>query len=267
MSTGTPQRSALIVVWRQEPGGIGRDIVHSLKSRFGLELAAEIEPADFFSLEGVTIQNDIIQFPMSRLYACGGSGHFIFYSDAPETNHYEFLTRLLDLARNRFGITELYTAGTIVSAISHTSPRRVFGIVNRPDLREPMLQCGVHTGMDYETPPGGGTTVSNFLLWIAKTQELAGNSLWVETPFYLAGATDPAASRRMMEVLDAMLQLGVNLKPMDIRIAEINQKLYELRAHDREAARCLELLERGIMLSEEESRTLATAVMRFLLRR
>lgn len=264
MSTGNPQRSALIVAWRQEPGGIGRDIVYCLRNRFGLEIAAEIEPAEFFSLEGVAIRNDIIQFPMSRLYACGRSGHFVFFSDAPETNHYEFLSKLLDLALDRFGVTELYTAGTIVSAIPHTSPRRVFGIVNRPDLREPMLECGIVTGMDYETPQGGGTTVNNFLLWMARTRELAGSSLWVEIPFYLTGAADPAASRRMLEALDGLLKLGLNLNTMDVRIAEINQRLYELRTHDRECARCLELLERGIMLNDEESRSLAAAVTRFL---
>jgi len=267
LSPGESQRSALIVAWRQEPGAVGPDVVRSLRRHFGLDTAAEIEPTDFFSLEGVAIRNDVIQFPVSRFYTCGQSGPLVFLSDAPEANHYEFLSKLLDTATDRFGVTELYTVGAVISAISHISPRRVFGIVNRPELIPRILESGVVTGMDYETPHGGGTSISNFLLWLAKVRGLAGCSLWVEIPFYLAATVDPMASKRMMEALDKGLHLNVDLRAMDIPIAETNQRLYELRTQNKEVARCLELLERGIMLSDEESRTLAAEVIRFLHRR
>jgi proteasome assembly chaperone (PAC2) family protein len=254
----------LIVIWDHEVGGLRRGIVESLDEKLKLQLIEEIEPAEFFSFSGVEVKGNVIQFPMSKFYSCPNPNIFVLVSHAPSRAPYEFLTRILDFAIDQCGVKELYIAGGVVTSIAHSSPRRVFGIVNRPELKKVLEQCDVHTGMDYQTPPGGGTSLSNFLLWVAMTRKLAGCTLWVEVPFYLANHHDPLAAAQMLRVLDTRFNLGLELHQIEHETQKLSANFQELGNQNVEISRYLELLERGIMLSEGEVETLTKEVSHFL---
>lgn len=239
-------------------------LVRAFDRRFGTELVEEMDGAEFFSLDGVSVCGDVIQFPVSRFLFCREANVFIFQSHAPNRDHYNFLTRVLDFAIDHCNVKELCTVGGVISAITHASPRNVFGIVNQPGLKETLTHCDVQTNMDYETPSGGGTSISNFLLWVAKTRGLAGCTLWVEVPFYLAATQDPMALRRVFEVLNCRFGLGLDLHGVGLEAQRLDREIDDLRAQNHEIARYLDLLERGIMLSEGEGETLAREVGRFL---
>ncbi|MFC2027283.1 PAC2 family protein [Chloroflexota bacterium] len=264
MTEGDLQKPSLIVIWAHEVGSLSKGLVTHLEEKLGWVCIEEIEPAGFFSLSGVDVKNDLIQFPTSKLYSSLKENVFFFVSHAPSREPYQFLSQVLDLAIECCGIKELYTTGGVVTSVTHTSPRRVFGIVNHGELNDVLTRCGVETGMDYQTPPGGGTSLSNYLLWISKTRNLAGCTLWVEVPFYLAGVRDPMASKSMLEVLDLRFSIGLDIHPINRVIDILNADIQNLRAQNTDIDRYIELLERGIALSEDEGDVLSREVIKLL---
>ena len=137
-------------------------------------------------------------------------------------------------------------------------------MVNQPELKKTLLQYAVDTGLDYNTPLGGRPTISSFLLWGAKRRELAGVSLWAEVPFYLAATEDPRAGKRMLAVLDKRFELGMDLAEFDLVIEKQNEKIEELKQQNAAISKWVEMLERGIMLSPDESEQLAKEMTEFL---
>lgn len=258
------EKPSLIVIWAYEVGGLSKELIGHLEKKLGWVCIDEIEPAGFFSLTGVEVKNDLIRFPTSRFYSCLNENVFFFISHAPSREPYQFLSRVLDLAIDRCGIKELYTIGGVVTSVTHTSPRRVFGIVNRVELNEILTQYEVETGMDYQTPPGGGTSLSNYLLWVSKTRNIIGSTLWVEVPFYLASVRDPMAAKRILEFLNMRFSMELDLHPIDVAIERVNADIQNLRAQNTDISRYIELLERGIALSEDEGENLSKQVIKLL---
>lgn len=266
MSGQVRESPLLLVAWHHEVGGLAERLIRSLECRFGAELMEEVDGSEFFALDGVNVRGDVIQFPVSRFLFFREANTYFLQSHAPNRGHYDFLTKVLDFAMDRCGVRELCTIGGVVSAITHLSPRHVFGIVNHPELKETLAHCDVQANMNYETPSGGGTSMSNFLLWVAKTRGLPGCTLWVEVPFYLAATQDPNALRRVFEVLNCRFDMGLDLQGVGLEVQRLDRQIDQLRAQNHDIARYLDLLERGIMLDEVESQTLAREVGRSLRR-
>jgi proteasome assembly chaperone (PAC2) family protein len=259
-----PQNPSLIVAWSQDAGQLGPRVVDFLNKKLGAQDSGEIEPWPFFHLGGVSIGDNVLQFPESKFYWCQDKDLLIFKSGAPDREHYQFLSTIIDIAQNYYRVKELYTIGGIVSATSHINPNRIFAAVNQPELKNTLQAYGIETGLNYHTPHGGRPTLSSFLLWVAKQREVAGVNLWGEVPFYLAAASDPRADKQMLTVLDKRFDLGMDLGELDAEVKEQNEKIEELRRQNAAVSKFIEMLERGIMISEAESEQLAREVTEFL---
>ncbi|MCL0087719.1 PAC2 family protein [Dehalococcoidia bacterium] len=256
----------LIVAWSHDAGGIASSVIQFLDKKLGLEPFGEIEPVGFFSLDGVRIEDNLIQFPESRFFSPSSADNIIIlYSDAPSLDHYRFLNTILDFARDNFKVKELYTVGGIVSASAHLSPRRVFAVVNRRELKGELAPYGVELDVDYRTPAGSMPTLSSFLLWVARRRGIPGCGLWVNVPFYLSALADPIASKCILEVLDQKFELGLDFRELDLEIAKLNEDLEQLMRRDPDLSRHIQMLERGIALSEDEGEKLAQEVAKFFL--
>lgn len=259
---------ALIVAWSHDAGGIASSVIEFLDKKLGLERFGEIEPVEFFSLDGVRIEDDLIQFPESRFFSPPSADNIIvLHSDAPSRDHYKFLNTILDFARDNFKVKDLYTVGGIVSSSAHLNPRRVFAVVNRRELKGELAPYGVELDVDYRTPAGSMPTLSSFLLWVAKRRGIPGCGLWVNVPFYLSALADPIASKCILEVLDRKFELGLDFRELDLEIAKLNEDLEQLMRRDTDISRYIQMLERGIALSEDEGEKLAQEVAEFLLTR
>lgn len=254
---------SLIIAWSQDAGRLGPSVVDFLKQKLGIRDCAEIEPWPFFHLSGVSIEDDVIQFPESKFYSCPEKDLLIFKSEIPSKEHYQFLTTVLDVVQ-QYNVKELYTIGGLVSLVAHTNPGRIFAAINQIELKKTLIQYGVATNLDYHTPLGGRPTLSSFLLWAAKRREVAGVSLWVEVPFYLTTTEDPRASKRVLTFLDKRFDLGIDLAEIDLVIQAQNEKIEELKRRNTAINKYVEMLERGIMLSQDESEQLAREVTEFL---
>ena len=159
---------ALIVSWTSDTAGLSERVSGYLNRRLNHDAFCEIEPDEFFPLEGVAIENDIVQFPDCRFFAGSRKDIVIFESTPPRFEWYRFLNLVLDVARDQCNVRELYAIGGMASLAAHTTPREILGNFNSAEMKDSLAGYNLNTALDYETPPGQRPTLNSFLLWTAQ---------------------------------------------------------------------------------------------------
>ena len=258
------QNSSLVVGWSDDTGKLGIKVTNYLNKKLGGKEFAEIEPEDFFPLGGVSVEDNVAQFPESKFYFCQTENLVIFEGNPPVSEWYKFLSSVLDVAEHYCHTTELYTIGGVVSLSAHTTPRELIAIVNSPQTKEVLNQYDLVTDMDYETPPGRKPTLNSFLLWIAEMRNIAGVSLWVPIPFYLVAIEDPQACRKTLDFLDKRLGLGIDFRDIDEEVARQNKKIAQVRKQFPELDDYIRKLESNLSLTEKENEKLIKGIEEFL---
>ncbi|KAF5438157.1 Proteasome assembly chaperone (PAC2) family protein [Candidatus Methanophagaceae archaeon] len=256
--------SSLVVGWSEDAGKLGSKVIDYLCKKLKCTEFAEIEPADFFPLAGVSVEDDVAQFPESKFYYCQQKNLVILKSSSPRYEWYRFLDSVLDVAEHYCHTTELYTIGGMVSPSAHTAPRDLFAIANSMEMKDVLSQYDLARDFDYETPTGQRPTISSYLLWLAKKRNMAASSLWVPVPFYLVSTEDPRACRKTVEFLDRRFGLGIDLAELDDEVAVQSQKIAQVRVSFPEIDNYIQRLESSLGLAHEENETLLKEIEGFL---
>ena len=254
------QSSSLIVGWAEDAGKLGSKVIAYLNKKLEAKDFGEIEPVDFFFLGGVLVENDVAQFPESKFHYCQPYNLVILKSSSPRAEWYKFLNLILDVAEHYCHVKELYTVGGMISFGAHTAPRELFAIANSPEMKEVLSQYNLARDMDYQTPPGQRPTLSSFLLWVAKRRNIAGASLWVPIPFYLAAMEDPQAWKKTLEFLDRRFDLRIDFTDLDEEIERQNEKIAQVRIRFPEIDSYIQRLESNLSLTEQESERLVKEI-------
>ena len=255
---------AMVVGWAMDAGRLGWRVTDYLVKKLGGQAFCEIEPADFFPLNGVTIVNDIVYFPESQFYACPDKNLVVFRSMPPSYEWYQFLSLVLDVAQDYCHVREIYTIGSMIAMGAHTAPRQFFGTMGSAELKTELSEYNLSREMDFETPPGGRPTLNSFFLWAAKRRGIPSANLWIPVPFYLVSADDPEAYRGTLDFLSDRLSLGLDLADLDEQAGVLNERLDRMRAAQPEIDSIVGKLERGLRLAEGEGEKLAEKVSDFL---
>jgi predicted ATP-grasp superfamily ATP-dependent carboligase len=261
------QGSSLVVAWSEDAGKLGPKVVDYLNKKLQGEVFAEIDPAEYFSLDGVSVEDNVAQFPDSKFYSCQGKNLVIFKSHLPRSEWYQFLDSVLDVAEHSCKVKELYTIGGMVSLSAHTTPRVLLAIANSPEMKEVLRQYDLTNDLDYETPPGQRPTLSSFVLWAARRRNIAGASLWVPVPFYLVASEDPGAWRRAAEFFDRRFGLSIDFGDLDREVARQNEKIADVRRQHPELDGYISKLESNLSLSIDENEKLAEQMGELLRKR
>jgi predicted ATP-grasp superfamily ATP-dependent carboligase len=256
--------SSLIVGWNEDAGKLGGKVVDYLHKNLGCVEFAEIEPADFFPLTGVSVKDDVAQFPESRFYYCPKDNLVILKSDPPEAEWYRFLCSVLDIAEKYCHVNEVYTIGGMVSIRAHSHPRELLAIANSPQMKRVLSQYDLAGDFNYETPPGQRPTPSSFLIWLAQERNIAGASLWVPVPCYLISTEDPQAWRKAIEFVDIRFNLGIDFTELDENVAMQNEKISGARVQLPEVDNSIRKLESNLVLTPEENEKLIKEMDEFL---
>jgi predicted ATP-grasp superfamily ATP-dependent carboligase len=261
------ESSTLVIGWSEDAARLGKKVTGYLNQQLGGRKFAEIEPDDFFPLGGVSVENDIAQFPEGVFYHCPGKDLVVFTSSPPRSDWYRFLSSVLDVAEHYCHVEEIYTVGGMVFLGAHTFSRELMALSNSPEMTAVLNQYDLFREIDYETPPGQRPTLNSFLLWAAQRRQMAAASLWVPVPFYLVGTEDPQAWGKVLEFLDERLDLGIDLDGIDQEAERQDERLAGLRGDSPEIDSYINKLESGVGLTPEESESLVKAVDEFLRRR
>jgi len=258
------QSPSLVVGWGADAGKLGAKVTGYLNRKLGGQSFYEIEPVEFSPLSGVTIEDDLIQFPEAKFYSCPKNDLMIFRSDPPSYEWYKFLSLILDITEHYCHVKELYTIGGMVSLGAHTAPRELMGTFNSLELKEALNHYNLTGGLDYETPPGQRPTLNSFLLWVAKRRNIPGVNLWVPIPFYLVTMDDPNAQKRVLEFFNQRFDLQIDFNDLDEEITRRNEKIAQLRTRFPEIDEYITRLESNLRLSEDENERLVKEIEKFL---
>jgi proteasome assembly chaperone (PAC2) family protein len=264
-SSGQPelQHASLVVGWSPDAGRLGPKITDYLIRKLEGRSFCEIEPQEFFPLDGAAVDEDLIQFPESGFYACTKNNLVIFKSTPPSHEWYRFLNLILDVAGHHH-MRELYTIGAMISLSAHTTPRELLGAFSSPELKDVFSPYNIGGDVDYETPPGQRPTLNSFLLWAAKRRNIPGIGLWVPIPFYLITVDDLKAQRRVLEFFNQRFNLGMNFSDLDEEIREQSKRLAQARDIFPNIDESIKRLESNLRLSEEENQELVRGIEKFL---
>jgi len=245
----------MIVGWTKDVGAVSRGVVDLLADTPGTSPFGRIKPVSFFPVGGVTVNDDVAEFPRSELLCNERNNVVILRSDEPQSRKYEFLNGVLDLAEQHNGAEALYAVNGIASLIPHTATRRAFLVSNDLAMQRELRRL-VPAGLSWQGPP----PTSIYLLWLARNRHLPGVSLWVEVPFYLVDSGDFQAIKTGVSLLGRILGWDYDLDDLDQRIAEQDETLTQLRDQDPEIDTRIRILEQGETLDGNEQRELVEAV-------
>ena len=259
------ERTTLVVSWTTDPLGLGEGVTDYLNTKLGNEPFCEIEPADFFQLEGVQIANDVVQFPESKFYAGPRKDLVVLRSAPPRFDWYRFLSLMLDVAQEQCHVAELYVIGGMVSLVPHVAARELLGNFGSEEMKESLAGYNMSFTWNYETPPGQRPTLNSYLLWAAKKRNIPSVALWVPVPFYLASSGDPKAQLRVLEFFNRKLNLCMSFDDLDEEVRKQNRSITRAREESEEINDSISKIERGETLSAEESQKLASGIERSLL--
>jgi proteasome assembly chaperone (PAC2) family protein len=252
--------STVIVVWNQDVGNLGSKVADYLTGQLGGRELGEISPEGFFSLSGVTVEDDIAQFPESKFYRFRTGNLVIFRSDIPRSNWYGFINLLLDIVEKYFKVKRIYTVGGMVLPSAHTTPRTLLSVVNSKEMKRTLGNYDIVHDMDYETREDQRPTFSSYLLWASKMRGIPGACLWIPVPFYLLAVEDPQACRKVLEFFNRHLELNINLTDIDSEVAELNQKIAQARGQFPELDAYISKLESNLGLTADEGESLVKKI-------
>ena len=261
------ESSSLLVAWNQDAGRVGPRVADYLNRKLRSREFADIAPEGFFSLGGVSVEDDVAQFPDSKFYWCQEKSLVILKSDVPRYDWYGFLNLVLDIAEKYCKVKEIYTVGGMVSPGAHTIPRMLLSVTNSTETKQTLRQYDLISDMDYETQDGQRPTFSSFLLWAAKRRNIAGVSLWVPVPFYLLAFGDPWACKKIMEFFDRRFDLNINFAGIDDEITKQDREIAQVRSQISELDSYISKLESNLGLTVEESEKLVKELEEWLRRR
>ena len=249
------ENPSLIVGWDEDSGKLSPKVIEYLNKKIKFKSFCEIEPAGFFSLAGVAIENDIARFPENKFYYSQRNDLVIFKGSEPQIEQYGFLNAIADFAQSYCKIKDLYTISGTISPIAHTNPRRISAVYNQEAIREKLRGYGLHD-LNWEGPPA----INSYLLWVAKNKGIPGASLWPQIPFYLAAYEDLHAVKLVLSFLDKKFDLELDFGELNEKIRDQNITIDRLREEDSEINKYIGMLESELSLSEDEQMKLTIKV-------
>lgn len=254
------KRYSLVVAWNKDSAALGSAVVRYLSEHLDCSESCGMGFDQFYSFGGVTVEDNVIQFPESKFYTCENNKLLMCISDPPHYEWYAFLNTLIDMSQKYGGVEEIYTIGGMVDVTAHLSSRRIFPVFNSVEMKEGMGSFHPMEGIEYQTPPGQRPTLSSFLSWIAKKRNIPGVNLWVAVPFYLVAVGDAMANKTALQFFDKKFSLSMDFQQIDEEIRMQNDKIADMRVRSSEIDGYLKKVEEGLNLSEEENISLINEI-------
>jgi predicted ATP-grasp superfamily ATP-dependent carboligase len=252
--------SNMIVCWREDNGCLGSEVSRYLAQSLKMSPLGEIDPEDFFPMNGVFVENDIAKFPESKLYISRDHGLVLLDSAVPRAEWFRFINAVLEIAGNTCRIQRLFTVGSMISSTPHSSPRLLMTSLNNAESKRYLQNYDIILDMDYETPSGQRPTMSTYLVWEALRYGIDGISLWATVPFYMAAVKDWAACSRIIKLLNSRLDLRMETGDLDYEVDKQNRAIADVIDNDPGIGEIMNKFVSDAGITEAESNRLVSAI-------
>src|SRR5215468_4713598 len=158
----------------------------------------------------------------------GGAGLLLFRGVEPQQRWRTYATLLLDVAA-RCGVQRLVSLGAVLEAVPHTRPSRVTGSSTDPAWQARFAACGIKTRRSrYEGPTGMATIVMD----AAQRRGMASCNVRGQAPHYLGNATNPAVSRALLTTVAHLLDLELDVVPLETAVRAFRAQCDQAVAQD-----------------------------------
>ena len=217
-----------------------------LRETWGLELAAELDPEEFYSFTDtrplVTFDEGglrRIEWPTNRFWAgeVPGTERDLVVLEGIEPNlRWRTFGEHVTGVAHELGVGLVVTLGALLTDIPHTRPTSVIGtadssaLISRLDLRP----------SSYEGPTG----IVGALHQSCRAAELDSISLWASVPSYVPGSTSPKAALALLERIGQLLDSTIPVTDLEIATTDYERQLDELVQEDEESSTYVAELER-----------------------
>jgi proteasome assembly chaperone (PAC2) family protein len=219
----------MIVGLERGSGKLGECVTDYLVDNLKGRVLFEIDPADYFLLGGVTVEDDLVQFPETTFYICPDYNLVILKSAPPAFELFKFFNHIIDVAEHTCKTRAIYSIGGLVSLVVHTLPRKLLGTVGSYEIKEDLRSYDVDCSSSFETSPGQKPTLNSFLLWTTRKRNLSGIDLWIPIPFYLMSLPDIKSQKTILDFFNQRFKFGMDLREFDEKIIRQNRKINEVR--------------------------------------
>jgi uncharacterized protein len=218
----------LVAAW-PGMGGVAQIAATFLAQKLGAKEIAEIDPAGYFDLRSIHVQEGIAKpggLPRSVFYGwknpSGGRDLLIFIGEqqAPHDG-YRFCENMLGIAR-QFGVARVYTfaaMGTMI--LPHATPR-VFAVATGAEL---LLEAKAHSVEVLQEGEISG--LNGVFLAAAAAHGLEGLCLLGEFPIFAASVANPKASSAVLGVFGGIADIAIDLTELDAQAKEMERALTE----------------------------------------
>ena len=198
-------------------------VANYLKDKLNAEKFAEIDPVAFFDSSGVIVKSNIIlapSFPKGDFYH--HRDLIIFIGEAqPPISQYRMANLILDVAQE-LGVKRIYTSAAAVVS-KHVEEPKVWGAVTDEKLLPEVEKYGATLMGDFQI-----RGLNGLLLGVAKERNMEGICFLGEIPHYAAEFENPKAALAILKVLINALNLDIDLKELEARVKEMEEKLETL---------------------------------------
>jgi proteasome assembly chaperone (PAC2) family protein len=160
----------------------------------------------------------------------GRAGLLLFRGVEPQQRWRTYATLLLDVAA-RCGVQRIVSLGAVLEAVPHTRPPRVTGTSTDPAWHAWLERCGMARRGRYEGPTGLATVVAE----AARQRGLAHLTLRGATPHYLGNTANPAVCRALLSTLADLLDLALDVTPLEAAVRAFRRQCDQAVARDAEA--------------------------------
>jgi proteasome assembly chaperone (PAC2) family protein len=220
---------------------------------------ASIDPEDFFDFTKVrpivrlTAEGErVIRWPRTAFWTWqppeGRAGLLLFRGMEPQRRWRAYTTLLLDIAE-RCGVQRIVSLGALLAAVPHTRPPRVTGSSTDPAWHARLEAWGIARRSRYQGPTG----IASVVLDAARRRGLASLSLMGQAPHYLEGASNPAVSRALLTYVTRLLDLALDMAPLDVAVQAFGTRCDQAVAQDASTQAYVQQLEQDYDATGDEA--------------
>ena len=138
------------------------------------------------------------------------AGLLLFRGMEPHRMWRAYAKLLLDVAE-QCGVQRIVSLGALLAALPHTRPPRVTGSSTDPAWQALLENWGIYRRSRYEGPTG----IASVVMDAAMRRGMPYLSFMGQAPHYLQGSTNPAVSRALLTYVTRLLDLELDLSPLD----------------------------------------------------
>lgn len=240
----------LIVAWEgwNDAGESASTAAHFLARQLGGSPFASIDPEEFYDFtearpmaryrdgERVIVWPGTDFIHLRGAADLGGRDIVVGFGIEPHYRWKRYLRAMTELVE-AIDAKLVISLGAVNSGTPHTQPVAVSGSANSPALAE---RYNMRPSR-FEGPSG----IVGVFHDHCRRNNIGGVSLWAAVPHYLPGITNPVGAHALLRAVADMIEIPVDLDPLDDAIGHFHQQLDEALQENDELRDYVERLERA----------------------